>query len=120
MRVFGLAVLAKCAAKIYRVQKKNYPQGSNYFTNSVFPGHCGKNLSAIPYRKRSVFEPLSDEDCMFGRSFSMPFRCWPLSWPSFADLSAVLKRGLPEKVEFAMDGPRLRFDKSTIIASAAA
>ncbi len=42
------------------------------------------------------------------------------SRPTFADLSAVLKRELLEKVEFAMDGPRLRFDKSTIIASAAA
>jgi hypothetical protein len=40
--------------------------------------------------------------------------------PSFADFLAVLRRELMEKIEFSMDGPRLRFEKSAIISTAAA
>jgi hypothetical protein len=39
---------------------------------------------------------------------------------TFSDLLTELRRELLEKVEFAMDGPRLHFDKSTIISTAAA
>ncbi len=40
--------------------------------------------------------------------------------PSFADYMTVLRREMLEKVEFAMDGPRLKFEKSKVISSAAA
>jgi DDE superfamily endonuclease len=40
--------------------------------------------------------------------------------PSIKDLSTVLRRELFEKVEFAMDGPRISFEKSVVISSAAA
>ncbi len=40
--------------------------------------------------------------------------------PSFMDLMTVFRLELLEKIEFAMDGPRLKIEKSTVISKAAA